>query len=394
MGDRSDITLDGLRLPGRAGRWDMVVSGGYITALTPSESQEGGLVLPLLADIHTHLDKTFTASRMPGRAGSLFEAIEMMETDAARWDEDDLLRRAGRGLSRAYRHGTAMMRSHLDWHRAEVPVAWGVLRKLAEEWDGRIRLQLASLTPLDALADAGEAIAREVQAAGAVLGAFVYRNDDLAAKLSRVFDLAEKYDLSLDFHVDEGLEPEARGIDAIIGETVRRDMTGRVLCGHGCALSVRDPSVVCDLLAQAAGAGIGLTVLPGCNGYLQDAAPGRTPRLRGLAPMQEARSAGMSVMIGSDNVRDGFFPYGDYDLFDTFQGAVPAGHLAPEDWLTAISETPANWMGGSLRLNEGMVADFIWLDAEDLADAISRSRTTRRIWRNGRILTDDEGTGQ
>lgn len=383
--------LVGVSIAGRDGHWDIAVGGGRIAALSPSASQGGGIVLPLLADIHTHLDKTFTASRIPARATSLFHAIEMMQADAALWDEADLRRRGGQALSRAYRHGTALMRSHLDWYGAEPPTAWHVLRELAGDWQDRVRLQLASLTPLDLFAEIGEAVAREVKAAGAVLGAFIYRNDDLASKLGHVFDLAERHDLELDFHVDEGLDAEARGIDAIVAETAQRRLAGRVLCGHGCALSVRDPVEVADLLARAGAAGVGLTVLPGCNAYLQDAQAGRTPRLRGIAPLHEARAAGLAVMIGSDNVRDAFFPFGDYDLFDAFRGAALLGHLRPEHWLDAVSETPALWMGRSLALVEGGPADFIRLDAEDLTDALSRPRAGRSVWRNGRILTAPQG---
>lgn len=387
----ADHRLSGLRLAGRDGHWDIAHRDGRITAVTPSARQDGGFVLPLLADIHTHLDKTFTAARMPARAASLFHAIEMMQADAALWSEADLRSRAERALSRAYRHGTALMRSHLDWYDAPPPPAWRVLRDLAGEWQSRIGLQLAALTPLDLFAEIGEAIAREVKAAGAVLGAFIYRNDDLAARLSHVFDLAECHDLPLDFHVDEGLDTDARGIDAIVAETERRGLAGRVLCGHGCALSVRDPSEVGDVLARAGAAGVGLTVLPGCNSYLQDANAGRTPRLRGLAPLHEARAAGMAVMVGSDNVRDGFFPFGDYDLFDVFRGAALLGHLPPDDWLDAVSAAPAGWMGQDLRLTEGGPADFIWLDAEDLTDALSRPRAARAVFRNGRILADHQG---
>lgn len=385
------LILAGVSLAGRQGHWDIAVAGGRIAALTPSASDGGGLILPLLADIHTHLDKTFTASRMPARATSLFHAIEMMQADATLWDETDLRHRSSRGLERAYRHGTALMRSHVDWYGATPPAAWSVLRDLAGEWRERIHLEMASLTPLDLFSEIGEVVAGEVKAAGGVLGAFIYRNDDLEARLSQVFDLAEKHDLLLDFHVDEGLEIEARGIDAIVAETGRRGLAGRVLCGHGCALSVRDPAEVYDLLASAGAAGLGLTVLPGCNAYLQDAKLGRTPRLRGLAPLHEARAAGLAVMIGSDNVRDAFFPFGDYDLFDAFRGAVLLGHLQPEDWLDAVSETPARWMGRSLALAEGGPADFIRLDAEDLTDALSRPRADRQVWRNGRILTDHQG---
>lgn len=382
--------LFGVTIAGREGAWEIEVADGKIRALTPSAGAGGGLVLPPLADIHVHLDKTFTSARMPGRALSLPHAIEMMAADARRWDEADLRTRAGRALARAYAHGTAVMRTHLDWDTAAPPPAWAVLRELVQDWRGRIDLQLAALTPLDCFEAAGEAIAREVAAHGGVLGAFVYRNADLAGKLAQVFDLAERHGLALDFHVDEGLEAEAQGFDAIVAETARRGLSGRVLCGHACALSIRPADEVARLLERAASAGVGLVVLPTCNAWLQDGAPGRTPRLRGLAPLHEARAAGMPVMFGSDNVRDGFYPLGDYDLFEVLRAAVPSGHLDPAAWLDAITAIPAAWMGRDLALREGGPADFIRIHATDLDDAVSRPRARREVWRGGHIITAEE----
>ncbi|SMC82995.1 amidohydrolase family protein [Primorskyibacter flagellatus] len=383
--------LSGVTLAGQAGTWDLTHSGGRIAALRPSRQTGGGMVLPLMADIHVHLDKTMTIGRMPRRAASLFDAIEMMGEDAAGWTEADMRRRVGTALARAYRHGTALMRSHLDWNTAEAPLAWPVLTELAQEWRGRIDLQLASLTALDLIEELGPRIAPQLRAGGGVMGAFVYRNADMPRKIALVFDLAEAHGLDLDFHVDEGLEPEAQGFDAILDETERRGMAGRVLCGHGCSLSVRDPDQVLRLLERAAHAGVGLTVLPGANSYLQDAQDGRTPRLRGIAPLQEARAAGMPVMIASDNVQDGFFPFGDHDLWDVYRLAVLAGHLPHADWLDAITSTPAHWMGQDTTICEGGPASFIRFESPSLIDALSRPSAVRQVWRDGQILLHDEG---
>lgn len=383
--------LAGVAIAGRPGFWDIEIEDGRIRTLRPSPKGRGGVVLPLLADIHVHLDKTFTAARMPERATSLFHAIEMMARDTRLWDACDVRARAGTALSRAYHHGTAIMRSHVDWLDPAAPATWPVLKELAEDWRGRIEVELAALVPLDAYEPYGETIAANVAAGGGVLGAFVYRNRNLGDRVARVFDLAERFGLRLDFHVDEGLDVDAQGFDAILAETARRGMAGRVLCGHACALSVRPEAEVAALLDRAGAAGMGLVTLPTCNAWLQDGAQGRTPRLRGLAPINEARAAGMPVMIGSDNVRDGFYPFGDYDLFDVFRAAVPAAHLDPDGWLDAISETPAAWCGRSLRIHEGGPADFIRVHAADLADALSRPRARREVWRSGTIITAQDG---
>ncbi|MFP4043712.1 MAG: amidohydrolase family protein [Rhodosalinus sp.] len=385
MRDQGSAVLEGVRIAGREGHWRLEVAGARLS-LAPSQATGGGLVLPLMADAHVHLDKTFTVDRMPGRPSTLFEAIEMMSRDAEGWTEADLHARAGAGLERAFAHGTGAMRSHVDWTAPKAPLAWGVLNELAQDWRGRVELQLASLSPLDLLAEAGEGIARRVARDGGVLGAFVYRNARLPEKLGRVFDLAERHGLSLDFHVDEGLEPEAQGIDAIVAETARRGFGGRVLCGHGCALSVRPEDDVRAVLDRAGAAGLALTVLPTTNMWLQDNRPGLTPRLRGLAPFKEARASGVEVLFASDNVRDAFYPHGDYDMADVLRATVLGAQLDPADWLGAVTTDAARWCGAVHAIEDGGPADFIWHDASDPDDLVSRPRAARQVWRGGQPL--------
>jgi cytosine/creatinine deaminase len=193
-------------------------------------------------------------------------------------------------------------------------------------------VQRTPLCPVDLLGDPdlGPTIARAVAATGdGVLGGFAYRNADLNEKLARIFRLAADHALRLDFHVDEGLEVEAQGLDEIVRLTGEYGMAGRVLCGHACSLSVRPADAVARVLDGAAAAGVALCVLPATNLWVQDSAVGRTPRLRGLAPLHEARAAGVRVMFGTDNVSDTFYPLGCYDPLETLRLACTAAHLDP-----------------------------------------------------------------
>ncbi|MCY4229341.1 MAG: amidohydrolase family protein [Alphaproteobacteria bacterium] len=390
------IILRGVALAGRLGRHDIVLSGERIAAITASDAHGGGFIMPAMTDAHVHLDKTFTTHRLGRRAGSLLDAIELAAGDSMQWNADDIRCRATNALERAYRHGTVRMRTHVDWLAPTVPLAWPVLHALRAAWRGRIDLQLVALAPLDLLFEAGEPIARRVRRDGGVLGAFIYRDPDLQVKVSRLFDLAERHDLALDLHVDECLEPNADGIDIAVRETAARGYGGRVLCGHCCALSIRPDDETHALLERAAEAGVALCVLPATNAWLQDNAPGRTPRLRGLAPLHEARAAGMEVMLASDNCRDAFYPWGDYDLWDIFRLAAVSAHLDPASWLDAVTDTPAALFGALPGLVEGAVADFILFDAEDADDAVSRARCSRQVWRHGAVIRQGlvEGAAQ
>ena len=382
----SALNLDGQTV-------EITLRGARIAGLSPDPRPARATIIPLPVEPHVHLDKAFTAHRARRREPGLFGAIAAMEEDKRHWSADDLRARIHRGLSEAHAAGVRALRSHVDWSGAAAPLAWELMGEAAADWAGRLTLQRASLTGLDEFADPATAgaIAARVARDGGVLGAFIYRHADVEERVRQIFDLAEGHDLSLDFHVDEGLDPDARALDVVIAETLARGMAGRVLCGHACSLSIRTPDDLLRTAEAGARAGVALTIQPSANLYLQDMTHGRMPRLRGLAPAQELRAAGASVMFGTDNVCDPFVPFGSFDPLETLRLAWIAGQLGPEDWLDAITTAPARALGLSpARIGPGEPADFLILPAPTLSEALARPGIARQIWRQGVPLAEEK----
>lgn len=378
--------LEACEIPSRDGVWDVSLTAGKIAAMRPSTSRPARILLPLMADAHVHLDKTFTVTRTGYAAASLFDAIERMHADKPNWSDEDIHSRATGALENAWAYGVGALRTHVDWDGPKPPRAWHVLQELQQEWLGRIEIELAALAPLDLYGEGGAQIAKEVQSSDAVLGAFIYKNENLVDKVGQLFDLARKNGLALDFHVDEGLESDAMGFDAILGEA-QKSPDLPVLCGHCCALSTRDADDVQRLLDRAAKLNISIAALPTTNLFLQDNTPGRTPKMRGITTVVEAKASGIPVILASDNVRDVFYPYGDYDLLDVYKLGVQLAHLDPQDWLTSITHTPWDVMAlSSPELKEGAAADFIEIEEGDLASALSKPLVARHVWRSGKRI--------
>lgn len=380
------MILENVNLGGQTVR--LTLSGKTIAAIEPTPGPATQTALPLPVEPHVHLDKAFTIARAPATAPGLFGAIDAMARDKANWTPLDLVTRIEDGMAEAWAAGTRAIRSHIDWNEPAAPLAWEVAAEVAQGWAGRMPLIRSSLSGIDLVGDPdhGPGIAARVARDGQVLGAFIYRHPDLETRIPFVFDLAEKHGLLLDFHVDEGLEVEAAALDLIIAEASRRNMGHRVLCGHACSLSIRpDAPAVIDKMARA---GVALTVMPTTNLYLQDMAPGRSPRQRGLAPAQELRAAGVSVLFGSDNVRDPFYPMGIHDPLESLRLAALAAHIPPGDWVDAITDAPARALGlAPQRLEVGQPADFLLLPAPDVLASIARPGSLRRVVRGGVLQT-------
>jgi cytosine/creatinine deaminase len=299
-------------------------------------------------------------------------------------------------LQEAYASGSRALRTHLDWMGKDAPKSLAVFEQLRDKWRGKLTLQCVSLTPLDFFdteqtnAFDSEDLALEVAATNntcdqsrgeaALLGAFVYRNERIYDKLQRVFDLALKNGLDLDFHVDEGLDADARGLKAIAELTIKNSMQGRVTCGHACSLAMQSDEDALATLKLCAQAGIHIVSLPSTNLYLQGAW-NRTPIERGLTRLREARELGVSLSLATDNVADGFYPYGSYNLLTAWRLGVQAGHLSqPLDWLSSITSEPARAMrlpwDGLVR--EGCSAnDLLVVQATDARDLMNGPKIQR-----------------
>lgn len=398
------MKLEALRIPaplrgfaaGDAQLFDIVLAGDKVASIAPSAQQQHakGTLLSALVEAHAHIDKNYTVQDVGAAQGNLFVAIERMNRHRESWTGESLRLRMERALRDAWLSGTRALRTHLDWVQPEPPAALAVFEALREEWRGRIELQFVSLTPLDLFAgiDAGERIAREVKRAGGVLGAFVYRNEGIVHKLGRVFDLAQQHGLALDFHVDEGLDIEATGLRSIAQLVRARDFGQGVVCGHACSLSVQEDAVAAETLALCAGAGIHLVALPTTNLYLQGAWD-RTPVQRGITRIREAAARGLRASLATDNVQDAFYPYGSYDLLETFGLGVQAAHLTPaDDWLDTITVSPAKALGLAWdgRVAPGCPADLLVLSATGEHELIGPRGRQRTVIRAGQRLESNE----
>jgi cytosine/creatinine deaminase len=369
-------------------RADAIVDDGL-----PAIDLDGGMIWPVCADLHTHLDKGQTWFRAPNVRGRWQDALAIVGKDReANWSAEDVTARMDFALRCAFVHGTAAVRTHIDSMGPQSAISWPVLAHMRDRWAGRVALQGVSLAMLDHyVGEAGERLADLVADHGGILGAVVI--DDPQPNLERVFSLARDRDLDLDFHADETDNPNSNGLEAIAKATMRFGWQGRVTVGHCCSLACRPAADAERTIAHVAAAGVAIVSLPMCNMYLQDRqATERTPRWRGVTLLKELAAAGVPVAVASDNTRDPFYAYGDLDPIEVFAQAVRIAQLDNPlgGWARAVTVTPASVMGAQVGglLQQGQSADLILFRARSWSELLSRPNGPRLVVRNSRPVTD------
>lgn len=361
--------------------------------LTAGWDLAGTLVLPGFVDAHTHLDKAFTLPRMKQVQPGLLGAIDAMLNDRVHWSPTDVHERASRGLQWAWECGTTHVRTHVDWWEPDaVPLAWPVMAELAQEWAGKVKLEQVSLIKLPLFEDAAQAmrLAKQVKATGphALLGGFVHSTNWSENALRNLLLSAQACDLDIDLHVDEELNASAVGLQTTARILREIGYEGRVVCGHICALAAQPEAQAFATLDAVARAPITVVSLPATNLLLQDAVTGRTPRLRGITLVKEARERGIPLLFASDNVQDPFCRLGSFDPVEALGTAALVAQLDEpfDNWSEALCR--GDWLrrapAPATPTLVGCPADLVLFTDADRHGWPSRT-ATRVVLREGRV---------
>ena len=389
--DKDGLAFVDLRI--EHGRISAVLPGGTAPCCGPGVNLERGQVWPCPVDLHTHLDKGHIWPRQENPDGTFMGALDAVVRDReANWSARDVAARMEFGLKCSYAHGTRAVRTHLDLLGKQAEISWQVFAETRERWEGRITLQAVSLVmPETYLTDEGTRIAELTARHGGVLGCVTYMIPPLDATLDRLFVLATEHGLDVDFHVDETDDPGAVSLRHIAEAALRNRFKGRILCGHCCSLATQEPEQALSTLDLVAEAGIAVVALPMCNLYLQDRAPGRTPRWRGVTLLHEMRARGIP---GGCRLRQ--LPRPVLRLRRSRHGGgLPRGHPHPAPRLpvrrlAACRDDDTRPDHGPERCRpyrRRRVADLVVFRARGFSELLSRPQSDRVVLRAG-LLAD------
>lgn len=391
-----DKIISRARVPGHAGLVDIGIAEGRVADIAPvivsdalRDDVGGRLICGGLVECHIHLDKADILASASGAGDSLEQAVQATARLKAAFTVEDVYVRARGVVEQAIVHGTTAMRTFVEIDPRAGLRSFEALKAIRADFAYAIDIEICAFAQ-EGLTNEPEteALLAAALAEGAdLVGGCTYTDSDPAGHVVRIFDLADRFGVAVDFHVDFDLDPEGSMLPAIIAETDRRSFQGRVACGHATKLSAWPASRVAAIGRQLADAGVGIVALPATDLFLLGrGAENLIPR--GVAPLGHLARAGVTTAVATNNVRNPFTPFGDANLIRMANLFANLAHFSSNAEMDAAFEAitvgPAKLMQRSYGIAVGSPADLVLLDATNPADAVRRIAPSLGGWKSGR----------
>jgi cytosine deaminase len=390
-GDLVDIHIS-------AGRITQVVAYSKASAAPePSDGTKvhdlhGWLILPAPAEPHAHLDKALTAEQVPNPEGDLMGAIKgwVAASQAGMFTHEDIRSRARRAMELLVLNGVTAVRSHVNVIGDISTTYLRAVKQAREEMKDFLHVELVALTgsPMTGADGAANRAALEQALSEGVdlIGGCPHLDPDGSTVISDVLRLATEYNLPVDLHMDETLDPHMLHLPDLARQVMDTGFTNAVTASHCVSLGMQSPKVQAEVSALVAEAQITIVPLPQTNLFLQGREhPQATPR--GLTALRALYEAGVKIAAGADNVQDPFNLVGRSDPLETASLLVMAGHVLPEDAYAMVSTNVREMMGlEPVTVSAGSVADLLVINAPSVRGAIADASGDRMVFRAGRLV--------
>jgi cytosine deaminase len=395
-----DLVIRNARLPSATdGRLvDIGIAQGRIAAIEPAitadapvHDAEGCLCCAGLVETHIHLDKSRIVDRCtaePSRAQP--DHMRRVQAVKPTFTVEDIYNRAKVTLEGCIKHGATRIRTHAE---IDAPVGTkGVeaLQMLAKEYAWAVDLEIC-VFPQEGLTTqpaADAAMVKGLEMGATVIGAAPNYDVDHDGQIRRVFELARRFDVDVDMHIDSGHDPSSLDTHLVAELTEQYGLGGRVAMGHATKLAGLPPQQQKEMARRLADVGVAVTVLPATDLFvLARHVDHNVPRC--VADANLFVEHGCNCSISSNNILNPFTPFGDGSLIriaNLHANILQVGQ--PErlaELFAMITERSARLMNLSdYGLAIGRPADVAIIDARTPAEAIATVAPVLAVFKRGR----------
>ena len=350
------------------------------------------ILFPRFVETHAHFDKSFTWGEFPNFKSNYKEALLVNLEEHKTRTNNKVIERVEKSLNLAIKNGYRAIRSHIDTFDSQDKNIWIELLDLQKRYTSLIKLQFVALAPLEFWNTSnGEELAERFSRHKGILGGVVvppFKKREIKSLLSKMLLLADRYKLEIDLHIDESTIEPGAGIKILLETIEKLNIKVPITCSHLSSILSLNNNEILSIGRKIAEKNIKVVALPLTNFWLLNRDDENTSLNRPVAPVKQLQNSLVDVSIGSDNVQDPWYPFGNFDPFYLMSCVIPMLQLSPWERITLSSFLLApsrllnlGWDG---LVKKGCPADFVILDAEKWADIFS-SNLKRKVFIKGEL---------
>jgi cytosine deaminase len=368
---------------GRDHALDIGIRGGKIAEIAPAISADareidlgGRLVFGGFVETLIHLDKACILGRC-GHSESLSQAIAKVASLKKEFTQEDVYARGRQVIEKALVQGTTRMRTHVEADPRAGLRSFEAISQLKKDYSWAIDLEIFVFPQEGLVNDPGtdEMLVQALERGADVIGGCPYTDSNPNGQIARIFELADRYDVDVDFHLDFDLKPESMDLYEVCRQAKAHRRGGRVTVGHVSKLSAVAPEQLQDIAKMLRDSGVAVTVLPSTDLFLMG--QGETHLVpRGVAPAHRLVQQGVKCSISTNNVMNPFTPFGDCSLLrmaNLYANVLQIGKADEMalcfDMVSSKSAELLNLKGYGVQV--GNSADLVVLDHETPAGALA-----------------------
>jgi len=379
---------------------DIGVRGGVIVAIEPKLAAEGRehdaagkFVSPGLIESHFHLDKALIVDRVPLQPNRMVrDHMERTASVKHTFTLEDIYARAQATLEQCLLHGVTHMRTQIEVDPNVGLLGFEAIEQLRKDYAWAIDIQPCVFLQegWTDVPGADENLVTCVKRGSPVIGGGIRYDKDGPGQIRRVFELAQEYDIDVDFHLDGGYDVDDLDYPQVCEITDRIGWQGRVAFGHGSKFScmpVKQQAAVGKRLSES---GVSLAVLPATD-LFNGGRHMEHSVMRGVTDANTLIENGANCTISTNNVLNPFTPYGDCSL--TRIANLYANIVQREDphdlgvCFDMITERAAQLMRiADYGVEVGKAADLVVWNEASPADIIAKCALPLAGFKRGRRI--------
>jgi len=367
--------------------WDLSIKDGVIEKIEHANSDysttstdfdaKGFLYVPALADMHVHLDKHFLGE--PWRPLQPFTTLPKQlkfEKEMLASMQSSLEERVSLMTELMVKQGTTKIRTHVDVDPGIGIKHLEAVVQLREQLRGIMEIEIVAfpqqgLLKSNSLGVMKDALRNGADLVGGVDPAGLDRK--VESSLEAMFELSAEFDAGVDLHLHDPGHLGLYTIDLFADYTMQVKKQGRTAVSHAYCLGMLADDEINQTLSALSEADVSIISSVPIDRP--------APRAKSLV------NAGVKFLIGNDNVRDAWSPFGNGDLLQRGSRlAEKSGWITDEQLITTYSFITNR----SLTPQLGEKADFMLVNAENLQHAIAAYPKREAVFSNGQLISNRE----